>query len=305
MPGWITHMGIGYLFYRTIPFKLRDLRFFFLGAIFPDVASVIYVLVLYFLRLPADIYQAALWYFQPFHTPFMCLFVAVLFGCSFDGNKIARSLLIFSGSLSHFFLDAFQKHFGYYQLLGYPFTYANPHFGLFFSDDPFFIALDIVSILILILVLFVLKEKSPLPELKLDPKALRFTWVLLVFLLVFPLATRESFYASNFHQLKLFAGKENFEGRMIELGISTVTGTHPLKVEELGRTFILNMGKGPESQIKQGERISLKGRYYKGKIDVVSLHRARHYLVKIITSLAGGVIFIIYFFISLFKRRMT
>ena len=73
MPNWIVHTGAAAGGGALLPGRWRFLPFFMLGSVLPDTAAVAYITMLdlgWFAKLSPEV---VLWYFQPYHTPFLSL----------------------------------------------------------------------------------------------------------------------------------------------------------------------------------------------------------------------------------------
>jgi len=293
MPNWVVHLGLTFVLFKVIPIRLKDFRLVLIGSVLPDVAALAYVFVLDVLRLPTMYQEFVVWYFQPWHTPFMAFFYSWALALLFGGNKIKNFLLIYSATLVHFLLDATQIHVGYWQLLGYPFSFANLNFNLFYVSSPIYLVLTFLSFGLLVWAFVIQNEKIQF-EFKFAP----ISFILLVFVFLFPFATKGEFYKNNYHYLQFFSNQSSFEGKPIEVSVAKVVNLNPLQCLELGKKLTLEY-KG-DSSIKVGDDISFKGIYHKGIIKITFLKHHTGYRNKVIMSLLGLVFLFFFIFKSFF-----
>lgn len=293
MPNWIVHIGLTFLLFKVIPIRLKDFRLILIGSVLPDVAAIVYVLVLDVLKLPAMYQKFVVWYFQPWHTPFMAFFYSWALALLFKGNKIKIFLLIYSAALVHFLLDATQIHVGYWQLLGYPFSFANLNFNLFYVSSPIYLVLTFFSFGLLVWAFIIQNEKIQF-DFKLAPISL----ILLVFIFLLPFFTKEAFYKNNYHYLQFFSNQSSFEGQPIEVSVSKVVHLNPLQCIELGKKLTLDYKD--DSSIKIGDDISFKGVFHNGSIKITFLKHHTGFHNKVITSLLGLLFLFFFVFKSFF-----
>lgn len=137
MPDLLTHT----LFVYPLKFKLKNnTPIILLGAILPDVfARILGVLLPH--RTTVSWAQAAL------HSPVSLIVICYLISLFFQQElrKNAFKLLIL-GSLSHFFLDLFQKTLsvGYFWL--FPFSFDSFSFSLIWPNDTVILILPLLVI---------------------------------------------------------------------------------------------------------------------------------------------------------------
>lgn len=291
MPNWIVHLGLQYGVGKAIPQRFRDMTLFMLGAITPDIASVILIGMLDVLNVQKH-FDFLIWYFQPFHTPFMSVLIGAFLALILKGPKWAYFLSFSAGALLHFLLDMTQKHIGFHLLIAYPFSFGNYNLRLFFPDHTIYYVLTGLSLCILLAVLFLEKERSHVDYKRIfDPKSGRVAFLLLVVILTLPFLTRDLFFKNNFHYLEYFMDRRSFEGQKIELCVSEIVSVAPLRVSELNKVIELDY-HGPEN-LKVGDKVSLSGVLSQGVLKVDFLKRHTSYSFKRITSIMGFFLFVL------------
>ncbi len=125
MPDLVTHTVVGYFAIRrwlSSPLSLL----FLVGNMLPDLLTRPFYIIM----------PSLFWWMLPIHTPagmvVVCWGISGFFRAG-ERRKVFWVLLI--GSMTHFILDALQKHIG----LGYfwfgPFTWWSSDWGLFWPED--------------------------------------------------------------------------------------------------------------------------------------------------------------------------
>ncbi|GEM_PF-565505 len=291
MPNWIVHLGLQYGAVKAIPHRFRDVTLFMLGAITPDIASVVYVGLLDVLNVQKH-FDFIIWYFQPFHTPFMSVLIGLMIALFLKGPKPAYFFSYSAGAMLHFVLDSTQKHIGFHILLGYPFTFQDLNLNLFFTDHVIYYIFTWISLGILVTILLFEKERSHVDIRHVfDRTGMPFGFVLLALILVFPFFTKDDFFRNNYHYINFFTDKEDFTGKKIALCVSEVVSTEPLKVFELNK--ILELHYSGSIRLKKGDFVSLEGIYNGKSIDVDFIRIHGSYRFKRITSIIGLIFFIL------------
>ncbi|MBN1997697.1 hypothetical protein JW935_09105 [candidate division KSB1 bacterium] len=126
MPDLVSHVVFAYAISRYFTFSRRVL--FYTGAILPDIITrPIYILI-------PQLYP----YTIAVHTPVFMIFFTLFFAELFE-KKIRQEarIFLFAGVLSHFLLDALQKHIhagGYFWF--FPFSWNAGSLGLFWPHEP-------------------------------------------------------------------------------------------------------------------------------------------------------------------------
>ncbi|MFC1721509.1 metal-dependent hydrolase [Patescibacteria group bacterium] len=140
MPDLITHVAFASFFADK---KYRYIFFLLLGAVLPDVTR------LFFLIFP-DNYQAY-WFFTAMHSPLVMILMALLV-VQFFAEKLrwAAFWWLLLGILTHLVLDSLQLHFGSYAYPWFfPFSFQGTEWGLFWPEDPLYVAPFLVILAIL------------------------------------------------------------------------------------------------------------------------------------------------------------
>lgn len=288
MPNLTTHIAAAWLLARPIR-SIGPWAFLFaLGAVIPDISPGIYVPLLDVFRFGLRDPQSMIWFFQPWHTPFGSLILCAAVSFLFAGRPFAVFGSLAAGTMSHFFLDIFQKHIGMHTLLLYPFSFVKITPSLFFSDHPVFQVLTLVS-LSLIAVFFwkFRKDLQPVRFVASVPRVLCAV-VFFTIAIVIPFLTRDAFYRNDYHSLQFFRDPPSREGKPLAICTARVTGNNPWKVMELGRSIVFV--PPPEIKVAVGNLISFKGPYLDGIVRITDWHIHRGLGVKIAFSLLGLVI---------------
>lgn len=131
MPDLITHAAFASFFADK---KYRWIFFLLLGAVLPDITR------LFFLFFPDN--HSAYWFFSALHSPVgLILFSLLLVFFFAPGIRKQAWLWLLLGLGTHFGLDILQKHlsdFSYPWL--FPFSLQGTSWGLFWPEDPLYIA---------------------------------------------------------------------------------------------------------------------------------------------------------------------
>ena len=131
MPDLITHVAFASFFADK---KYRWVFFLFLGAVLPDVTR------LFFLFFPNS--HSAYWFFSALHSPVGLVLLTLLISFFFapEIRKSAWRWMLYGIGL-HLLLDIFQRHlseFSYPWL--FPFSFYGTGWGLFWPEDPLYVA---------------------------------------------------------------------------------------------------------------------------------------------------------------------
>ena len=131
MPDLITHAAFASFFADK---KYRWIFFLLLGAILPDITR------LFFLFFPDN--HSAYWFFSALHSPVGLILFSLLLVFFFSPEIRKQAWLwLLLGLGTHFGLDILQKHlsnFSYPWL--FPFSLQGTGWGLFWPEDPLYIA---------------------------------------------------------------------------------------------------------------------------------------------------------------------
>lgn len=280
MPNWTTHLGGAYIVAR--PWGKRDLRFFLLGSILPDFIARIEALNL-------DMFDVNLFHnysMGAFHTPFMSLLISLIIA-QFSNNAKKTCLLIFAGSLFHFFMDMLEtkvSHFGTYLL--YPFSYRNFQLNVFPRIGPWVYLSWAVCLCILLYAVWEKKQNiTVFKPCAYWPVVIGLT----VVVLVLPYATNSSFEAHNAGFIQFIKHPNKFEGQKISLHVSQVVSEDPATIKEHRREFPIILGQN--IKLKKGEWISLEGVYKKGKIYIDRIQGELGVTTKSLLSLPALLLF--------------
>ena len=296
MPNWIVHMGVTFLFFKTIRIKLQDMRLILLGSVFPDATAIAYVLFLDIIKLPGISYETVIWYFQPFHTPFLALFYSIPIALIFSGKFIRNYLLFYTAALFHFLLDTFQTHVGYHQLLAYPFSFKNFNLKFWYTDHIIFFIFTFISLFLIIWTFFIHKN-----ELKFTKKNLRYVIIFTLITLSIPFLTKELFYKNNFHYLNFFSARENYENKEIKISVSKIVNIDPLQAKELNK--ILTLKYNGKEKLNINDSISFNGIYKNGIVEVSFLKKDK-FNRKILTSIIGMLLLFLFFLKNSLKKTL-
>lgn len=290
MPSWIVHIGTSYLFFKKS--KYCDFRLIIIGAILPDIFRFTYVIFL-------DVFdfkpEFIITYFEPFATPFMTLFLALIVSL-FTKRPLKSFIILFLLSIFHFFLDSFQKQIGYYNLFLYPFSFKNINFELLMIDHPFFIILNFLFLPILIYML-IRQKNTPLFIFK--TQRLKYIILLVVFVFIFPIFTKELFYKNNFHYLQFYQKPLNWNNKKVEMCYCKVIKQNPLTVEEMGKKFII---ANSSNNYKVGDFISIIGIYKNNKVYAKYIYKHLKFQKAIFSLIALFLIFLLFIKSYLVKR---
>lgn len=286
MPDLVTHTAA--IWTVAWPWRRREAaRFALLGAVVPDLGPAIYIPLLDLLgwpRLPRD-FQTVVWYFLPWHTPWFSLLVCGVAVCLFAERVREAFLWSAAGVVSHFALDALQRHIGLSLLVAYPFVFRGWERGLWFSDHPVFVVLSLVSLAALPLLWGGWTARRD----GLKPKPGRWRRIVAAALgataLLVPLATREALYRNDFHSLGFFRDPSSREGGRLAICVAEVVSVDPWVVRELGRSVRFVPPSGME--VRVGDRVSFEGVYRDGMVAVERWHVHRGAMRKMVFSLVG------------------
>ncbi len=131
MPDLVTHIAFASFFADR---KYRWVFFLLFGAILTDVTR------LFFLLFESN--YEAYWFFYVMHSPFIALLVVLLLSFLFSA-KIRRiaCLWMLLGVATHLALDALQIHFSKFSYPWiFPFSMEGSAWGLFWPEDPLYVA---------------------------------------------------------------------------------------------------------------------------------------------------------------------
>jgi len=131
MPDLITHTAFASFFADK---KYRYIFFLLAGAVLPDVTR------LFFLLLPNN--YEAYWFFTAMHSPAVMILMCVLIVQFFQKDIRWRAFWwLLLGVATHLGLDALQKHLGSYAYPWFfPFSMKGTEWGLFWPEDPLYVA---------------------------------------------------------------------------------------------------------------------------------------------------------------------
>ncbi len=271
MPDWITHTATGSILFKSISKRFK-FALIMLSAVLPDIAKVISIPIINFSSMPPPVKEFGVWYLEPFHTPFMALFYSLFLAIIIEGNIKNNFLLIYGSCLFHFFLDSFQKHYGFYQLLLYPFSFKNYNLQLFHTSHMIFLIAPLVCLPVIVYVF--LKARG---ELKITFRYKGLLIFLFVFIFAFPLLTKKLFYKNNFDYLDFLKNPSKWENKKVKFGVSRVLNIEKkenkwiITVEELGYKFKLIWKKELPFKIEKDSRISAVGIYKNGVVYIDKL----------------------------------
>ena len=288
MPNWIVHLAAGTALSSVIRSRSRILVLFLLGSILPDLSSIANVLFLDRFTHLFKSWDFPIWYFQPFHTPFLAVFYSLALALMVSGGWRRNFVNIYAGALTHFALDTFQRHIGFHHLMFYPFSMKDINVNLFFPDHWFFFVLGIVSVVLLLSLVLIDRKIFVSTGLKIEFRRSGWAALLVAAVICAPFLTKGLFYSSNYHWLQFFSGKD-FEGRVVEIGNSRVVSLDPFRTVELNRTLTLRIPAGifPKG-VKVGDWVSYRGIWRNKTVEVTLFHKNSRYFEKIYLSLAGA-----------------
>lgn len=272
MPDLVTHAAVACV---AGGLRRRDgeaLPFLLFGAMVPDIGPAVYIPLLDVfdrMRLPFPP-EAAIWYFQPWHTPLAALLWSGVAVALFASDAVRALFWSAVGVLTHFGLDGFQRHIGFHMLLAYPFAYGNYAPSLWFSDHPVFRVFSLVSVVGLPWLLVRGGLSRWRPRWRAGPLRACLAALGLAVLLVMPLATKEAFYANDVHSLRFFRDPASREGEPLAICVARVVSDDPWTVRELGRLIRFEPPAGME--VRVGDQVSFEGIYRGGVVAVERWH---------------------------------
>jgi membrane-bound metal-dependent hydrolase YbcI (DUF457 family) len=131
MPDLVTHIAFASFFADK---KYRYIFFLLAGAILPDITR------LFFLFFPEN--YSAYWFFTVMHSPVISILMVILIVQFFEEKiRVQAGWWFIVGLATHLILDSLQLHFGEYAYPWlFPFSLRGAEFGLFWPEDPLYIA---------------------------------------------------------------------------------------------------------------------------------------------------------------------
>lgn len=279
MSDWITHLGTTYFVARLL--SIKDLRLILLGAILPDIPTILIV-------LGSILDVDAPWIlpcFESFHTPFM-LFLVITAISLLNVNFKRCFLLIAFGSLLHILLDLFQTEFGG-ELLLYPFSFKQYSFNLFWTESIIGVSLIVLSTILLVIALFDNRENSSF-----SAQNLKLIIPLLLILITVSVLTLNKLKENDISYMELNANTEKWEGKKVSLIVDKVTSLDPVIIKKGNNRFEIVT----KQDLKEGDWVSLRGTYSEGKIYPEIIHKHIRPL-KTWTSAAALLFFILFWFL--------
>ncbi len=262
MPDWVTHIGLTTTVLKPAVRK-NDIPLLALGSILPDLTKIISIQFLDFSNSTPLFKDFVVWYFEPFHTPFMAIFSSLILAILIKGNIKRNFFLIYIPALVHLFLDSFQMHLSFYPLLLYPFSLKNINIALYHNSNIISLILPILSFPLLLYVMiineghikFVIRKKIMLI-------------IVSIIMLTIPFLTRNLFYKNNYNSLDFLNNPKKWDGKYVELGVSYVEKTDGqiITLNELGRKLKIHIPTDKMFLVKKGSFISIRGKYLKGII---------------------------------------
>lgn len=271
MPDWVFHIGFALLI--GVLFKIKNWKLLITGSILPDLSRILMII---FNHLGFDELRTFI-FLEPIHTPFISLLLSLSIAMLFE-NSFKNFLLIYFGALTHFFLDFFQFAGAFGIMFLYPFYYKEYALNLFYEN----IYVFILGIIILSIGLFYLKERN---NLKVNKK-FYFSFIPLLIALIFLVSTRNILIEHNIHGTNFILHPEKYDNKEVNLYDSKIISLNPLKLDEMGRIFVLDTN----SNLKKDSLITINGIYKDNKIKVNSIFF--NTLNKLYFSLSGLLIYI-------------
>ena len=293
MPDWIAHIGVVYFLGKW--WDMRNICWFLLGAVLPDVFSrTSYVLLdtIHFSK-----YLDGIWvhlYLDVFHTPYICLFLSLSLALlTRHPQKIF--LLLFIGSLIHFLMDIGQTYFHGGIPLLYPFI-LNPFSIELFQYEQHLIYFISTSIgCWLITSLYLNRSKITGVSLQWKPKQIMLSILFLIPVIVTPYLTMDKLQKINYKSTDFLVYPTKYEGKKVSLTVSRVVNVNPIKVDEAGFYFFVE--NRTTQKVKQDDLISLRGVYQNGIIYAKEIF-VHHKYIKLVLSLMGLLVLVAVWFLS-------
>jgi hypothetical protein len=272
MSDWIVHIAFALII--AVIFKIKNWKLIITGAVLPDLSRIL-LIVLNFLGFN-EIKSFLI--LEPMHTPFINLLMVVSIAFLFNGF-FRNLLIIYLGVITHYILDIFQFAGAYGYMLFYPVSFEEFSVNLYYGGKIIF---PIIGIIILIISLYYLKEKS---NLTLNKKYFLSIIPLLLAVAII-LSTQDNLLNENIHGVNFVSFPENYENQEVYLYNSKIVSENPLQLNELGKTFTLET----KENLELNSIVSVHGIYKNNKIIVDDIFF--HNLNKHIFSLIGLLIFI-------------
>lgn len=272
MPDWITHITLTYLI--TKPLKVFDYRFLFLGAVLPDISKLLEILLGFLVGNQIVFYMP---FIEPFHTPFIMLLFSLAIAFVTDKPKFTF-FSIFFATFFHFFLDSFQKHIGYYNLLLYPFSFKNYTIAIIEWNQIKFFLMPLI-----ILFYWIYKSQKRIVKFRFNFLSILFVLIALVIIS----QTKSLFVKNNIFSLEFIHNPQKWEVKFIEINKMKVIDTNPVIIQLGERKLELVT----DEKLKIGDRLGFKGYYKEEKLYPVEIKLYKDYLKSYISIV--GVIFLI------------
>jgi len=308
MPDWVVHLGAASLIGRVCRF--RDIRWFFLGAVLPDLLAVMSMVFLDFSPVsPFPGTPVARTYFRLLHTPFMAILAAVIFSF-FSSCYLKSAGLTVCGVLSHFALDLLQKSASGGIALFFPFSFSLFSTQIIYYTKPF-IPLTAVFFLPLLIHSFLCKRKPYEQKIPLQiTKRIILVFPFLVVFILTPWFFLEKAYEANIENVRFITRPAEYDGLPVYLSVSKVAAIDDVKmtVREGTADFKIKPVCSPLysrvfKKLKKDDWITVKGMYKDGIIYAEYIHKdSPYYQIKIILSLIGMTCVILYWFYY-FKKK--
>lgn len=272
MPDWIVHLSIALLIAAI--FKIKNWKLMLIGSILPDLSRI---LLMIFNFLGFEEIKSFL-ILDPIHTPFVSLLMSISIAIIFNG-VFKNLFLIYLGVVMHFILDTLQFAGAFGYMLFYPFSFKEFSFNLFYAGKLIF---PIIGLIILFTSLYYLKGKNIL---KLN-KRFHFSVIPIILILVLIFSTQDELLNANIHGVHFLSYPENYENKEIDLYNSRLISLNPVKLNEMGKIFVLETSE----DVKLNDIVTIRGIYKNNVISVKEMffhNYNKHYF-----SLFGLIVFI-------------
>ena len=248
MPDMLFHLSFALLI--GVIFKIKNWKLLVTGALLPDFSRILLTL----LNITGFNEVKTYLILEPLHTPFICLLLSLSISLLFN-NVLKNFLVVYLGVFTHFVLDTMQFAGSFGNLLLYPFLYKQYSLNLFYAGKIIF---PIIGIVMLIISLYYLKEKNYLVLNK------KFYFSIIPFLLVLVLIffTPKILQQNNVHSTDFITSPEKYENKEISLYNSKIIFLDPLILNEMGKSFIIEINQ----KLDLNSKVTIKGIYKNNKI---------------------------------------
>jgi hypothetical protein len=272
MPDWIVHLSIALLI--AVIFKIKNWKLILAGAVLPDISRILLMISNF---LGFDEIKSFL-ILNPLHTPFISFLMSMSIATIFNGF-LKNLFLIYLGVFIHFVLDLLQFAGAFGHMLFYPFYFKEFSFNLFYAGRIIF---PILGFIILLISLYYLKEKNTITL----NKRFYFSIMPIILILILIFSTQDELLNANIHGVNFLSFPERYENKEIDLYNSKIISLNPIKLNEMGKIFILETNE----DIKLNSIVTIKGVYKNNVISVKEIFF--HNYNKHIFSFFGLLIFI-------------